>query len=250
MMFKLQSLRFLLVFAFCFYKGLAQQNTDTLKILFVGNSYTHSENMPHLVALISDSTQIKLKTSKSTAPGVKLSHHWKGEMGLKTKELIKNGKFDYVVLQGHSMATINKPDSLKFYAKKFSDFIIEQGSKPFFYVTWAREKVPQFQNTITSIYTEIGQENNAAVVLIGEAWKLAQMIRPNIELYSEDGSHPSRLGAFLTACVFVKTFTKELPEVLQQNYSIKDANGETVRLMYLDELDIQFVIKVVNELTK
>lgn len=85
----------------------AQFEKDSLRILFVGNSYTFVSNMPHLVSLISDSTNVKLVTSKSTAGGASLSDHWNGEKGLKTKESISNGKYDIVVLQGHSMETID-----------------------------------------------------------------------------------------------------------------------------------------------
>jgi len=101
----------------------AQNSQDTLKVLFVGNSYTYYSNLPHLVSLISDSTQTKLITSKSTIGGARLSDHWSGKKGLHTKTLIRDGNFDIVVLQDHSMSAIERPDSLLHYSKKFSDFI-------------------------------------------------------------------------------------------------------------------------------
>ncbi len=87
-------------------KSIAQFEKDTLRVLFVGNSYTSISNMPHLVSLISDSTKVKLITNKSTAGGATLSDHWNGEKELKTKDVICSGLFDILVIQGHSLETI------------------------------------------------------------------------------------------------------------------------------------------------
>ena len=47
----------------------AQPYGDTLKVLFVGNSYIYVGNLPHLVSIISDSCETKLITTKSVAGG-------------------------------------------------------------------------------------------------------------------------------------------------------------------------------------
>ena len=248
----MKKLRYTLILASLLWGNicLAQNHRDTLRILFVGNSYTYVSNLPHLVSLISDSTQTKLLTAKSTAGGARLSDHWRGEKGLNTLELIKNGDFDIVVLQEQSMGTIEQPDSFLIYSKKFSDYIRENGAQPYFYCTWAREKVPQYQKTITDVYNRAAQENGAGIVPVGEVWTLAQKLRPGIELYLNDGSHQSPIGAFLTACSFVEALSKELPDKLRNGYEVLDANGETIWLMRLDPLDITFCLKVVNEIAK
>ena len=79
--------------------AFAQVNRDTLKVLFVGNSYTYVQNLPQVVSIISDSTKTKLVTRKSTVGGAYLREHWYGKRGLKTKEIITKGKFDLVILQ-------------------------------------------------------------------------------------------------------------------------------------------------------
>jgi hypothetical protein len=119
------------------------------------------------VSIISDSTKTKLATKKSTFGGAKLSEHWRGNRGLNTKDLIKNGHFDIVVLQDYSMAAIYEPDTSLKYIKLFCDFIRENGSKPMLYLTWAREKVPQYQETINKIYARAAIDNNAALVTAG-----------------------------------------------------------------------------------
>ena len=230
--------------------GVAQQDRDTLTVLFAGNSYTYFSNMPHIVSLISDSTRTKLITYKSIAGGVRLSEHWRGEKGLETLEKIKTGAFDIVVLQEQSMGAIQQPDSFAIYAQKLCNLIEENGARPCFYQTWAREKVPQYQEKITSEYTKAAADNDAILAKVGESWKLAQQLRPGIELFSSDGSHPSDLGAFLTACVFVATLTGEVPENLPNRYTIVDTYGEEVKLMSIHPLDVTFCLKVVEEIVR
>ena len=245
-------MKYLILFLF-FTSGnssFAQPSLDTLNILFVGNSYTHFSNMPHLVSLISDSTDTKLITSKSVAGGVRLSQHWRGEKGLKTVERIKSGNFDIVVLQEQSMGTIEQADSFSIYAQKLSSLIEGNGAKPCLYETWAREKVPQYQENITWEYHRAAKDNDAILAKVGEAWKLARKLRPGMPLFAPDGSHPSDLGAFLTACVFVATLTGEVPDSLPSRYSITDTQGENVWLMSIHPLDVTFCLKVVAELMK
>ena len=231
--------------------GIAQEKKDTINVLFVGNSYTYFENMPQIVSLISDYSKTKLVTKKSVVGGAKLSEHWHGKKGLKTQELIKNGAFDIVVLQEFSMGAIKEPDSLFKYSKLFCDLIKENGAKPYLYLTWAREKVPQYQEVINDVYSEVATQNDAVIVPIGKAWKLAMELRPNIKLYDNDGTHPNQLGAFLTACTFIGTILKKVPENLGTSYSIEDAYGESVVLLdHIDPLDVIFFRKVAEEIIK
>ncbi len=221
---------------------------NTLKVLFVGNSYTYVQNLPQLVSLISDSTHTKLVTRKSTAGGAYLSEHWYSKRGLKTREIISQGHFDAVILQENSMGTIQQPDSTIKYVRLLCELIRQSGAKPYLYMTWARERVPQYQDEITKVYADMAKMNEAVLVPVGEAWELAKQLRPTLELYSQDGSHPSNLGALLSAYVFVGVLTGEVPAKIPEWYQIKDIDGETVELTNIDALDAVFFRKVVEKI--
>lgn len=227
-----------------------QEKKDTLRVLFVGNSYTYVENLPQLVSLLSEGTKTKLVTRKSTVGGAYLSEHWKSERGLKTRELISKGKFDMVVLQDNSMATIQQPDSTAKYARLLCQLIRQSGAKPFLYMTWARERVPQYQQEISFIYSKIAKDNNATLVPVGQAWELARQLRPAISLFNPDGSHPSALGAILSAYVFTCVLTGEVPSSIPGEFWIKDADGESVQLNGIDNLDAVFFQKVTEQILK
>jgi hypothetical protein len=142
------------------------------------------------------------------------------------------------------MGTIDHPEDFKKYSKELSDFVKENGAKPYFYMTWARERVPQYQEEITKMYEAVARENGAEVIPVGKAWELARNLRPNLELFVPDGSHPSAIGSFLIASVFTKAFTGELPKSLPSRFTITDADGESVWLMAPDALDMVFCMKV------
>lgn len=245
----LATIVFILLFFFklpCF----SIDQRDTLKIMFVGNSYTFGGNLPQIISILSENTKVKLDTRKSTFPGAKLSHHWRGVNGLKTKEMIKSGNYDIIVLQEQSMGCIAEPDSVVKYLKLFCDFIKSSGAKPYIYVTWARENAPQNQEIINKVLFKSASENNAKLVNVGNAWSLAKQLQPEIELYFIDGSHPSELGTLLTAYVFIATILNEVPEKIMNEYQIKDINGESVYLMFADPKNVTLCKQIAEQITK
>lgn len=221
-----------------------------IKVLFVGNSYTYGYNLAHIVSIMSEETSTLLITRKSVIGGASLSEHWKGGRELETKSIIAEGDFDVVVLQDFSMSAINNPDTALKYMKLFSEYNSSFGAETYLFNTWAREKVPQFQVEIDEMYGKAARVNDATRVPVGPAWELALDLRPSVDLFTSDGSHPNELGTLLTASVFVRVITGELPEVLPSLYRIEDANGETVRLMNHNPEDAEFCRRIANQVVE
>lgn len=227
-------------------RALAQP-ADTLKVLFIGNSYTYYNNLPHIVSVLSDSTDVKLITRKSTKGDSWLHEHWNGRRDIKTREVLSQEKYDIVVLQEYSMGAILQPDSLRIYAARFAKLVREFGAEPMLFLVWAREKVPQYQAELDDAYQYVSSENKMKLIPVGKAWEMARQYRPNAPLFDVDGTHPSDLGTFLSAAVIVGAITGEVPEKVYQAPTIRDARGETIELMRLDWLDMIFALKVANE---
>ncbi|MEA3462852.1 MAG: hypothetical protein U9R49_13275 [Bacteroidota bacterium] len=224
---------------------LAQQKE--LKVFFVGNSYTYGYNLPHIVSIISEETSTRLITKKSVIGGASLKEHWKGGRELETRNMIAEGDFDVVVLQDFSMAAMSSPDTSLKYIQLFCDYIQSHGARPYLFNTWAREKVPQFQAEIDAMYAKAAEESEATRVPVGSAWELAMDLRPSVDLFTSDGSHPNELGCMLSASVFVRVISGELPEQLPTLYRIEDARGETVRLMNHNPEDAEFCRRIANQ---
>jgi len=242
----MKKIAFLLFIGFFLTTAWMYGQQKELKVLFVGNSYTYGYNLPHIVSIISEETPTKLITRKSVIGGATLKQHWMGQRNLETRKIIAEGDFDVVVLQGFSMSAIATPDTTLRYIRLFSDYIRSYGAEPCLFNTWAREKVPQFQPEIDAMYVQASMENKAVRVPVGTAWELAMDLRPTVDLFTSDGSHPNELGTMLTASVFVRVLCGELPETLPSLYRIEDAHGETVRLMNHNPEEAEFCRRIAN----
>lgn len=224
------------------------QETETKRILFVGNSYTYFWNLPHTVDLMAESQDIDIVTQQSTAGGANWSEHWHGKKSLKSREKIKEGNYDIVVLQNHSMSTINRPDSLMHYGKMLNDLIRENGAQTYLYMTWAREWDPYMMEPIQEKYTELAEQINARIVPVGLAWQRARELRPGFPLYFPDGSHQSSLGTYLSACVFYGVITGKSPVGLPGRLISQDQYGEKLYIQIQTNEDALFCQKVAEEI--
>ncbi|HEY9176788.1 MAG TPA: hypothetical protein VIN07_03815 [Flavipsychrobacter sp.] len=70
-----------------------------VRVLFLGNSYTYYNNMPALVANMATTTGDTLVWEMETPGGYTLADHY---TSLASKNKIKQGNWDYVVLQEQS----------------------------------------------------------------------------------------------------------------------------------------------------
>jgi len=230
---------FLILLSCCFLceYSFTQPNKQQKRILFVGNSYTYQWNLPQQVAAMGgDDFYIR----QSTAGGVNWGQHWRGEKGLNTLNKIKHGNYDIVVLQNHSLRTIEAPDSLLIYGKKLAQKIRQTGAEPMLYMTWAREWNPLMIDTIDKVYHELGDEINALVVPVGRIWEDIRKLRPTVDLYQPDGSHQTPTGMYIAACAFYSALTGKTPLGLPSRLTMKDENGETIYLNIQSPEDASF----------
>lgn len=226
----------------------SQDSAPPQKVLFVGNSYTYFWNLPLSVMTMAESQNIDLQTRQSTAGGVNLGQHWRGEKKLETLSILKAGEFDAIVLQDHSLQAIRYPDSLMYYGRKLQEILAPSGADIYLYLTWAREWDPYMQDSITIGYKSLAQAIDASIVPVGPAWARARSLRPELKLYDPDGSHPSPTGTYLSACVFFGVLTGQSPIGLPERLITKDANGQPLYLNIQAPNDAIFCQKVAWEI--
>lgn len=220
---------------------------DTLKVLFVGNSYTYFWNLPQTVEAMSAFSDGKyIVARQSTAGGTTWKQHWEGEKDLQSKQLIENGQWDIVIIQNHSRSAVDNLNQFMEYGSRFVELIKNRGAKPLLYMTWAREYNPLMQKEISNGYNALGAKNNVEVVPVGEVWEAARKLRPDLRLYDPDGSHPSTLGAYLTACVFYSYLLEEPSSGLPERIHGKDGNGEKLYLSIMSKTDAEFMQNMVD----
>lgn len=126
--------------------------------------------------------------------------------------------WDYIILQGQSQEPSFPYGQVNTqtlpYAVQLADSAkaIQPCSQVNYFMTWGRQNGdPQWDSINTfdkmngrlrDAYLRIADSANAAVSPVAVAWKYVRDNYPVINLYQQDGSHPSLTGSYLAACVF------------------------------------------------
>lgn len=225
---------------------LFSQESEPDKILFVGNSFTYFWNMPQMVEAMAKDQGVPLTTAQSTVGGSNLEQHWKEEKDTRTQDLLKNEEWDYVVLQDHSMSTIDAPERFSTYATRLIDLVKEKGATPLLSMTWAYDSNPLMQKTIGPAYLELGMETGVKVVPVGSIFMAAQEARPELNLYFDD-KHPSYIGSYLIALIYYKYFTGRSVMEIPNRLTTEDTDGDKLYLNFILPETGAFLRQLVEE---
>ncbi|MEM8487391.1 MAG: SGNH/GDSL hydrolase family protein [Bacteroidota bacterium] len=254
------------ILAFVFLLGLwhtqnvyAQQQVH--RVLFVGNSYTYYHSMPQLFAAMAEHTLPeghKVETQFLGGGGATLEKHW--EVGL-VQEALESGNWDYVVLQEQSRLgaqTLSDPESPALfyrYARMFNELIKASGAKTVLYMTWSRKELKEEQVYLTNAYTHMASELEAILAPVGLVW---DRLRDDaaLELYTEDGSHPSLSGSYLAASTLATTLfghaEKPLPGALYGYEILRGGRlaDKQTQLSNLPASQVQLIQRQVEEVVE
>ncbi len=218
--------------------AVAGDQDDTLRVLFVGNSYTAYFNLPAQVQAMCDHAGIDAKIEMTTAGGK--SWRWHFEEG-KAPGRIAEGGWDFVVLQDFSRGALDKPEEFDEFGEKMIGLIEDVGAKPVLYLTWARQHLPEDQATLTGMYASLAQRTGAAVAPVGVAWRHWFDKVPDAPLHRSDRSHPNRAGTYLAACVFYATLTGQSPVGQVHHIAGRDVVEKTDTLVNLPEAEARML---------
>jgi hypothetical protein len=180
------------------------------RLLFVGNSYTARNDLPQLIVRLAAeaASPLVVETRMVIAGGASLRRHWNAPHA---REAIAAERWDWVVLQEQSTLPVKNASRYHDNVRLFQAPISAAGARMALYQTWARRDAPQAQDTIDAAVTAIARECAARAVRVGPAWREALRRDASLPLYTDDGSHPSPLGSYLAACVFLRALLGRSP---------------------------------------
>jgi hypothetical protein len=170
--------------------------------------------------------------------GARLADH---AASLPVLEKIRSGHWNYVVLQEQSqIPSVEQARQGQMFpaARELVNEIRHAGARPVFYATWARQGgwpengMPDYasmQAQVTQAYRAIGEELNAFVAPVGDAWAIVAVERPDIPLWQGDGSHPTDQGTFLAANVLFATLFHEVPPGLGARGQVPEAHVDVLQ---------------------
>lgn len=195
------------------------QPAGPLRVLFIGNSYTYTNNLPAMVSAFSRAlpNARPIDTGMVATGGATLRSAWNDGKALAA---IRSDHWDYVVLQEQSSLgslfvngriVINDPEKYFYeYARRFDAAVHEAGARTVFFLTWASQDEPDEIQALTEAYATIAAERHAMLAPVGTAWAAVRSRHPEIGLFDPapyDGMHPSPTGSYLSAAVIYAALT-------------------------------------------
>jgi len=210
---------------------------ETRKALFLGNSYTYTNNLPQIVSELATSTGDLLIYDSNLIGGYTLLNHSTNTI---TQSKILSNDWDYIVLQEQSQTpTFINPTAFMDGFSNLNTFISQ--NKPCAQITslmtWGYENGDDqncasnptvcnyngMQNLLRDRYIEFSDLFESEVTPVGVVWKYIRENYPGINLYQSDGSHPSLAGSYIAACCFYTSIFRKDPTLISNNYGL-DAN--------------------------
>jgi hypothetical protein len=197
-------------------RSMPKPTPTALNVLFIGNSFTARNDLPALIAQLAASRGKRLEHHLISAGGASLRAHWNAG---RAEAAIRDGRYDYVVLQEQSTLPIKNAKRMHESVRLFDQAIKSAGARTALYLTWARLHAPESQALITNAYASSGQELAALVVPVGVAWQDVLSKQQHPVLHDRDQSHPSLAGSYLAACVFLAALFGEDPTGIESDYA-------------------------------
>lgn len=194
---------------------------DGDKILFVGNSHTYTNDLPGVFFEMTQAGGHTLELYDLTEGYYTLKRFSdpEDELGKILTNALQTEPWDFVVLQENTNSAMNfnaKKDMYP-YARKLNQMIKDAGGQTAFLMTWAPKdggglfSHDMVQDELSAGYRTIAKELDALLIPGGEIFDDALKQDGKLELWGEDGQHPSMEGTYLTACTAYALFFQETP---------------------------------------
>jgi hypothetical protein len=244
---KFQILKYLYcVVLICASWSSAVSQPDSIRVLFVGNSFTYYYNLSQVVSSMAETQGTAIITRQSTVGGSTLEDHWKSEKGTRTRILLDSCRWDYVVFNNHSLATIDSFELFLDYSTRFADLVRTQGANPVFMETWAYKSNPFMQKKISNAYMELAKVTQADIVPCGALFSEIRTSRPDLPLFFDD-KHPSYNGTYMLGLAFYKYFSGNTTKGMPRRLTTKDINGENLYLIFMLQEDADYLQQLVDD---
>ncbi len=220
--------------------------SQTKRVLFLGNSYTYVNNLPQMISDAANSTGDTLIFDSNAPGGYTLQQH---SVDATSLSKIAVGNWDDVVLQEQSQMPsfpISQVETDVFpYAHNLDSIIHSENScaETIFYMTWGRKNgdasncatwppvctYSGMDSLLRLRYMMMADSNNAVVSPVGAVRNYLRQNFPLIELYQTDESHPSVEGTYAAACCFYATIYRKDPTLITFNSTILAADAANIR---------------------
>lgn len=242
-------LRFIFFCFFLIWSSAGNLHARKLRVLFIGNSYITTNNLPQLLGLVVSSQGDTLISDISAPGGFTFKNHFENTT---TRSKIATGNWDFVVLQAQSQEPAFPDEQVAAetfpYAQKLDSLIDAANpcTETAFFMTWGRKNgdasnCPIYppictfggmQDKLSERYLQMADFCGGITIPVGEVWRKMRTQYPGEELYNADGSHPALSGTYLASLVFYHSLYRKLPlPNVYRPASITASQAENMRML-------------------
>ena len=195
-----------------------------IRALFVGNSYTYTNDLPRVVTELAAASGVHLETEVIAPGGAKLCDHFSSAA---TLQRVGSGEHDAVVIQGQSVDMFYDGESAYFCGQHIGVQARDAGASIVWFATWARREgdelysrgrgvttPEQMTDAVEGFYRNLSRWGPGGhVARVGHGWERGLSASDGVVLHADDGSHPSLTGTFVAACTLAQAILGRTPAI-------------------------------------
>lgn len=213
---------------------LPKTPNQDLRVLFIGNSYTYFNEIWEHFAAMAREAGYRATVDHVTKGGYTLAqmNDPENEYGAQVAQKLQKDAYDVVFLQEQSHTPVSNQEAFFAASKALCEKIRAIGARPIFYQTWGRKEghevlekfgwTPEgMSRALAESYRAIGEETQATVSPVGDAFLDVYTNHPEIELYHTDKTHPSPAGTYLAALCHFATLYRQSPLNISYRYGVE-----------------------------
>lgn len=212
-------------------------------VLFIGNSYTHMNNLSKIYQNLANSKGKNVTADTLAVSGSTLCGH---TMRQNTYKKIKAKSWDYVFIQGFSRELNKDSVCILNETVPYAQILIDSIKKYnpcvniFYYMTWGyadgvKDSLPDdtyftMQERIQNGYKLLSKATGGyPIAPVGMVWKELREKYPEINLYAPDNAHPSAHGSYAAACTFYTAIYRESPIDSKFPKKVEDTEAQNIQ---------------------
>lgn len=222
---------------------------EGIKILFIGDSLTHYNEMPQIFAGLSRAAGYKVQADRQTKGGTGIAMLCEDDALWQTvSKKIASENWDIIVYQPNR----NNPVMTEYFpyypwkeysaAKDLVELIKAAGAIPLQYSSFGvnkgyvtregctkRMSRAEHTNLVTSYNAAVSDMLGSKTVYSGVTFNSLLAKNPSLGLYHTDNSHPSLAGSFLVAADFYTVIFGESPADIDYDHGLDAELAKTLR---------------------
>lgn len=172
-----------------------------LRVLFIGNSLTATNDLPAMVRGIAEADGTDLAYASVLVPGYSLEDHWRNGV----EDVIRDADADVVVLQQGPSSLPDNQEHLERWTERYAPVVAENGGQVALYMVWPASHRLYALDAVREAYQRAARAVGGLFAPAGETWRSVLESSAPVRLYGPDGFHPTRTGTFAAALTIYGT---------------------------------------------